>query len=330
MVRVGVIGTGGIGNRHAQCYRDNALAELVAVCDVQKEKADAAAARHGAKPYYGVPEMLADAGLDAVSVTTAGVENGSDHYEPTMQALAAGLHVLCEKPLCNELDKAREMAAEAQRRNLCLGVNLNHRFTPAAKIARGWLDEGKLGQPLLINMVLWIRNPNETSPWFHLRALHAHSVDVMRYFCGDVARVQCFLSKGPGRTIWSNASINMHFARGVMGHLAGSYDMTGAHTIERCEVAGNEGRFVIENVCELVTYYPHRSREETAIRHAGGMTAFEQTFPARIHRWLEQLTERTPPERIEGSGAECVAAQQVIEAAIRSWETGAVVDVASL
>ena len=50
----------------------------------------------------------------------------------------------------------------------------------------------------MINMRMWINNPNETSPWFHLRALHPHSIDVMRYFCGDVKSVHAFLHEGQG------------------------------------------------------------------------------------------------------------------------------------
>ena len=46
------------------------------------------------------------------------------------------------------------------------------------------------------------------SPYFHLKALNPHSVDMMRHFCGDIARVQCFAMKAPGRSMWSTASFN--------------------------------------------------------------------------------------------------------------------------
>jgi predicted dehydrogenase len=327
MVRVAVIGVGNIGRTHARCYKGDTLAELAAVCDLVKEKADAAAAEFGVTAYPSVADLLANERLDAVSVTTAGIENGSFHYEPTMQALDAGVDVLVEKPLSNDIGQAREMVAHARAKGRSLACNLNHRFTPAAARAKEWVQEGKLGQLLFCNMALWIRNPNESAPYFHLRALHAHSVDVMRYFCGDVARVQAFFTKGPGRKIWSTAQINMQFTSGALGHLTGSYDMSANHGIERCEVAGSQARFVIDNVCQELAFYPHAAREATIVRNLGGMTEFAQTFPARIHRFLEQLAEGVPPEQIEGSGAEALAAQEVIEAAIRSHETGSVVDV---
>jgi predicted dehydrogenase len=221
MLKVGIIGMGGIGNTHADMYKQNQRVQLVAVCDLIKERADKASARLGAKAYYAAPEMLAAEKLDMVSVATAGVENGSDHFEPTMQALEAGLHVLCEKPLCNDVGKAEMMVEKAKEKGLCIGTDLNHRFVPPAARARKYIDDKELGELLFVNMALWIDNPNESSPYFHLRALHPHSIDVMRYFCGDVTKVHAFFTKPTYRKIWSNAQINMLFANGCVGHLTG-------------------------------------------------------------------------------------------------------------
>ncbi|MBT5802163.1 MAG: Gfo/Idh/MocA family oxidoreductase, partial [Gemmatimonadetes bacterium] len=86
MLQIGIVGLGGIGNNHARCYTANKYSKLVAVCDVIKEKADAAAEQYGAQAFYSVKQMLKSGiKLDGCSVTTAGVENGSDHYNPTME-----------------------------------------------------------------------------------------------------------------------------------------------------------------------------------------------------------------------------------------------------
>jgi predicted dehydrogenase len=329
MLRVGIIGMGGIGNTHADMYMDNGASRLVAVCDIIKERADAAASRLGAKAYYSAPEMFAAEDLDMVSVATAGVENGSDHYEPTIQSLEAGVHVLCEKPLCNDIEKAEKMVELARKKGLCMGTDLNHRFVPPAARAKKYIDDGELGELLFANMALWIDNANETAPYFHLRALHPHSIDVMRFFCGDVVKVQAFIMKPSYRKIWSNAQINMQFANGCLGHLTGSYDMSGNHPIERCEVAGTEGRFIIENVFESLTFMPRRRPER--IVHSnnifGGVGSFRDTFRNRINRFVEQVDSGDRPDEIEASGADGLAAQKVIEAAISSFETGEVVEI---
>jgi predicted dehydrogenase len=326
-LKIGIVGMGGIGNTHAGVYGKDELSQVVAVCDIIKERADRAAQAHSAPAFYSVKEMLASGiKFDACSMCTAGVENGGDHYVPTMELLEAGIPVLGEKPISNEIEKGREMVALAKKKRLPYAVNLNHRFTPAALRAKQWVEEGRLGKLHIINMTMWIGNPNESSPWFHLRALHPHSIDVMRYFCGDAKSVQAFLMKGEGRTIWSNAQINMHFANDVVGHLTGSYDAGGSFGLERCEVVGSEGRFVLEDACEVLTFYPRRSLEKETYYYLGGMQHFRETFQSRIHRWLEQLAAGVRPEEVDGSGADALAAQEIIEAAIKSHETHAVID----
>ena len=336
-LQVAVVGAGGIGNTHGPIYLRHPEAELLGYCDIIPERADKSAARDKVKAWHSVQEMLADVGdrLNAVSVCTAGTENGGDHYTPTMECLEAGLHVLCEKPISNNIGHAREMVAKAKEKDRYFGINLNHRFTPPAAKAKEWMEAGRLGTPLLCNMTMWIGNPNETSPWFHIRALHPHSLDVMRYYCGQARKVHAFFNHAPRedgpdgkRVCWSNAQVNILFDNGVVGHLTGSYDANPAHNLERCEVMGTEGRFVLENCFQELTLYPRHSMELTVHRNSimGGMTGFGQTFDNRIHRWLEQVSAGVPREQIEASGEDGLAVQEIIEAAIRSWETNSVVD----
>jgi len=329
MLRVCVIGMGPIGNRHADIYRSDPLAELVGVCDIIPERAQAAAQRLGVPAFYDAPTMLAALKPDVVSVTTGGYEYGSDHFEPTMQAFEAGCHVLGEKPISNDIAQAEQMVARARELGLCYGINFNHRFTPAARIAKRWQNEGRLGHLLFINMSMWIKNPAESSPYFMIKALNPHSVDIMRHFCGDIVAVQCFATKAPGRTIWTTAHFSMQFANGVVGGLTASYDIERGHPMERCEVAGTAGRFVLEDMWREVTLYPAGNLEKTVYTNPifGGMRDFEDTFRNRIHTFLEQVSAGVKPEEIDGSGADGLAAQKVLQAAIESLETGRVVHI---
>jgi UDP-N-acetylglucosamine 3-dehydrogenase len=317
-------------------YQSCPDAEIVAVCDLLQEKAREACEQFGGRPYSNVASLLSSEKIDAVSVCTAGAQNGSHHFQPVMQCLEAGKNVLCEKPLSNQLVEARSMVAKARGKGVYFGCDLNHRFTPQAAVAKQWLDEGRLGIPLLMNMTLWIDNPNDRSPWVHMRALHPHSFDVMRYYCGRAAKVQAFFNRAPkadgpdGRRLcWSNAQVNVLFESGAVGHLTGSYDANMKLNFERCELFGSEGRFVIDNCYEKVTLYPRRSPEVTVVPNElfTGVQNFDETIVRRVRHWVEQVSAEVPRDKIDASGEDGLAVQEIIEAAITSWEEERVVDV---
>ncbi|MBI2940516.1 MAG: Gfo/Idh/MocA family oxidoreductase [Chloroflexi bacterium] len=325
-LKVAIVGVGNIGNTHAGVYQKHPQVEIVAVVDAIREKADKAAERYHCRGFYSVSDLLrSGVQVDAASVCTAGVENGGDHYQPTIELLGAGIPVLGEKPISNRLSEAREMVALAREKGLRYGINLNHRFTPAALRAKQWVDQGRLGELNIVNMTMWINNPNESSPWFHIRALHPHSLDVMRYFAGDVAKVQAFFKKGRGRAIWSNVQVNLLYKNGIVGHLTGSYDAGGSYGLETLEVVGSDARFVLREACQRLEFYPRRSRETEAYDYLGGMLAFPETFGSRINRWIEQNLQGARPEAIDASGDDALKVQAVIEAIIESWETDRVV-----
>ncbi|MEM2905609.1 MAG: Gfo/Idh/MocA family oxidoreductase [Candidatus Bathyarchaeia archaeon] len=333
---VAVIGLGGIGRLHSGVYREEALANLVAVCDIVKERADAAAKQLGVKSYYSTVDLFRDEELDLVSVCTSGAENGGEHYRPTMEAFEAGVNVLCEKPISNNILEAKAMVRKAEEKRLYFAINLNHRFNPLAARAKRLVSEGNLGELVFCMMQLSIgaypftyAARVEEYPYFNARALLPHSVDVMRYFCGDVRRVQAFFSKPSFRKIWSTNAVNMEFENGSVGQMMSSRDQVTHHPgWERCEVAGTRGRFVLDTVYDQLAFYPHDSREAMVLRNPvmGGMRSFDDTFRHRIHRLLEQMANGEPPEAIEGSGKEGLACQEVIEAAIKSHEEGRVVE----
>ena len=156
-----------------------------------------------------------------------------------------------------------------------------------------------------------------------------HSVDLMRYYCGDIEEVFCYAMKASGREIYSTASINVKFANGAVGHLTSSYDIARGHPMERCEVAGVNGRLVFEDMWREATLYPADSwiKEQYTNPVFGGFTGFGDTFGDRIECFINEVDAGTAPEDIDGSGSDGLEATRVIHAAIRSLGTGAPVKV---
>ena len=125
---------------------------------------------------------------------------------------------------------------------------------------------------------MWINNPNESSPWFHIRALHPHSLDVMSYFAAEWIGLHAFFKKGKGRQIWSNVQANLLYENGVIGHLTGSYDAGGSYGLETLELVGSEGRVIINEACEKLTFYPRFRARSKATITSGAWAALRIPF----------------------------------------------------
>ena len=325
MQRACVIGMGPIGNNHADAYTQTPEAELVGVCDIVKERAVAAGEKYGVPYFLNAKEMLDALKPDICSITTGGYEYGSDHYEPTIQAFEAGCHVLGEKPISNDLRHAQIMVDTAKRLNKCYGIDMNHRFTPAARQAKKWQDDGRLGELIFCNMALWIGKfmPLE-SEFYHLKALNPHSINIMQYFCGPIEEVTCYAMKSAGRFIYSTQSTNMKFKCGAVGHLTSSYDIKRGHPMERCEVAGMEGRMIFEDMWREAILYPADSWVKEVYTNPifDGYSNFYDTFKNRIHEFVHQIEIGAKPDEIDGSGVEGLEASRVIHAMIASIKNG--------
>ena len=142
----------------------------------------------------------------------------------------------------------------------------------------------------------------------------------MRYFCGDVKSVAAFMQQGRGpRSCWSNAQVLLHFENGVVGNLTGSYDAGGSYGLERCEVVGSKGRFVLEDACEHLYFYPRNSieveRYELPRRHA---LASARPSRAASAPGSTRSRRRRQSDKIDGSGEDGLKVQRIIEAAIKS------------
>ena len=354
-LRVGVVGLRGIGQRHSECHAADELAELVAVCDVIKERADETAEKHGVKAYTSLTEMLRHEDLDIVDVCTGGPENGGWHYEPAMTALAADKHVLVEKPISNDIEDAREMVAFAAEKDLYLGCNLNHYFTEPARQAKQYMDEGKIGEQIYCLHRMGFPGgvatyapgggPNAAGfPYFHVKAFLSHPFSIMRYFCGDITHVQAFMGRPSFRVAAADPmvsinSIHVRFESGAVGYL---FSQRGDATMGlggwwSVEVGGSKGTFCIENCVEKCTFFPAPGSEGAAnpeklglgqapppVVHETGLTDFGLTFPNRIHAFLEDVSQGVPKHLLRASGRDALATLEYTFAAIESYEEGGV------
>ena len=142
-VRIGIIGTGQIGKHHVEQYAKIPQAEIVAVADIDEAEARRVAAKAGIPDVYtDFRKILARPDVQAVDVCL----HNNYHAPLTIEALRAGKHVYCEKPMAGSYADAAAMLAEAKKCGLKLSIQLSTLFSKGTREAQRLIAEGRLGK----------------------------------------------------------------------------------------------------------------------------------------------------------------------------------------
>jgi predicted dehydrogenase len=197
-IKWGIVGCGVIGPWHADSVVESEYADLVAVCDVDREKGLAFAERYGGVAFYeDYRQMLAEGGLDAVSICTP----SGLHADMTIAAAEVGVHVLCEKPMAITVPQIDAMLEAVDRTGIKLGVIFQRRTYDTSKRVREAIQSGLLGQMTLGDAYLkYYRSPAyyKSAGWRATWELDGggalmnqgvHGIDLLLWIMGDVESV---------------------------------------------------------------------------------------------------------------------------------------------
>ena len=193
----GVIGAGLVGPTHAAAAASAPGAQLVAVCDLVAERAEAVAEQHGAIPLTEVDALLDRKDIQVVSICLP----TKLHLDVAERAVAAGKHIIVEKPLELSLERADRLLAAAKAHNVQVAAIFNRRFIPALKATKRAVEEGLLGDLIAADMYYKSYRTQEyydDSGWRGTWELEGgaalinqgiHGVDLLRWVAGPVARI---------------------------------------------------------------------------------------------------------------------------------------------
>lgn len=198
-IKFAIVGCGRIAQRHAEHIIN--YGELVAVCDIVKEKADVFKEKYNVNAYYSIDDLLTSGlDMDVISVCSP---NGL-HSLHSIKSLNSGFNVLCEKPLAISVKDAGEMIIAAERNNKRLFVIKQNRFNPPVSAVKAAIDEGRLGEIFSVQMsCFWNRNYDYyENSWKGTKELDggtlytqfSHFIDLLYWLIGDVASVEAYIS----------------------------------------------------------------------------------------------------------------------------------------
>jgi len=230
-VRVGLVGVGWIGAHHGSNLMRNPHAELVGVCDPDQDKARAfiEGTKCQARIFARLEDMLKQPDLAAVVIASP---NGA-HAGQAIAAAEAGKHLYLEKPMGITLESCRQAARAVAKAGVKCRLGYHRRFNPLVAHAKKLIAGGELGELVLAESDYFHHVPGNLSIWEWLgktdiagSLIHAgtgHNVDLLRYFCGEVAEVSCFKDIRMPRTTQIQtediALLNLRFENGTLGRV---------------------------------------------------------------------------------------------------------------
>ena len=235
-LKVGVIGCGSIARRrHLIEYEANSNVEIIAVCDIVADRAEEMATEYNAKAFVDYKELLATEGLDAVSVCLPNYL----HAPVSIDALNAGYHVLCEKPMAISKEEAENMIVAAEKNDKKLMIGHNQRFVSSHQKAKALIDSGAIGKVYSFRTTFGHPGPEAWSidgreSWFFdkeqafigaLGDLGVHKSDLIRYLLGEITEVGAFVETNAKEDteIDDNAVCIVKTENGVIGTITASW-----------------------------------------------------------------------------------------------------------
>jgi UDP-N-acetyl-2-amino-2-deoxyglucuronate dehydrogenase len=255
-MKFGIIGGGVIAPSHAKAIKGNPEAELVAIADIDLDKAGHMAGAYTIPHVYAdYQELLKRDDIDAITVA---VPSGY-HAEVVIAAAEAGKHVLCEKPLDITADNMTRMIAACRKANVKLGCVFQRRLTPASIVAKQAIDAGKLGKLVLGDAYQKsYRSPQyyKSAGWRGTWAIDGggalmnqgvHGVDLIQWLMGDVQSVFAYSSALVREIeVEDTAVAVVKYKNGAFGVIQGTTSVyPGQET--RFELHGEKGTIVFDD-----------------------------------------------------------------------------------
>ncbi|MCL6429534.1 MAG: Gfo/Idh/MocA family oxidoreductase [Anaerolineae bacterium] len=328
---VGVIGCGYWGPKHARNFHELPGSRLAWLCDLCQERLE------HVKSLYPEAEATRDyrdilaSDVDAVVVATP----VATHYRLAMEALAAGKHVLVEKPLAADLAQAEEMVAEARRQGRLLMVGHTFEYNPAVEAVREIIERGELGRIYYVNATrvnLGVFQSDINVLW----DLAPHDVSILRFILGrDPVRVSAW---GNAYVQWRKgihdvAYLALFFPEGILAEVHVSwldpckirrYTIVGSHKMLVYDDIAPDKILIYDKGVDLPPYSDTEEEFHLSYRYGEAVpypVTWVEPLKSECQHFLQCIREGREPRSSGEVGARVV---RVLQAAQRSLHNGQV------
>lgn len=314
-VKIGIVGTGYVGNVHGNIYAREPRAEVAALYDIIPERAEATAKRIGGRVCSSRAELLDN--CDAVLVCAP----NKTHIEIASAAIDAGKHVFCEKPFSIGTEDAASLLESANSSNKVFQVGHNRRFAPVYVKLKELLSNDpahsahiKMNRGELLNPV-WTGDTSITGGFLYETTIHFF--DMLRFQFGEIEELVAYGSQHEYPEI-DEFSILFKFKSGFHCSFASSADASWFFPFERFEVFCHHRTIVTEEMVRVLDCRGTHANFETHSFHMGEED-YRRGFLQEDSAFIDAVLNGSEPLVTAMDGYKAV---ELVESVYRAIETG--------
>lgn len=334
-----VVGAGNIAAAHIFAIKGLPNARFIGVVGGRSERARKLAEQHGVTLFGSVEEAAAHPDVDILSICTP----SGAHLEPTLAAVAAGKHVIVEKPLEITVERSRRLVDATEAAGLTLGAIFMGRFAPANAFAKRAIEEGRLGRLLQVDgHVKWWRDQAyyDSGAWRGTVALDGggalmnqaiHQIDMIQWLAGPVSEVFAYSGTLNHERLEVEDTLvaTLRYANGALGQVSAATSLWPG-SAKSLQVHGTEGFLRIDD--DMLVDWRTRSggdaeREELLAQYGGAGKGGSSdpmaiSFTNHLLQYQDMLDALDEGRAPAIDGREGIKAVQVVEAMYQSARTG--------
>ena len=325
-MRWALIGASRIASNHMiDAIRGQPDAQIVSVLSADAQRAESYAATHGIPQHFtDLDTLLAQSDCDAVYISTT----NEKHHPQAMKAIAAGKHVLCEKPLATSITDAVEMVTQAAKRRVVFGTNHHLRNGGAHIAMRDLIETGRIGKVLSVRVYHAVSLPEQLRGWRINDAsagggvipdITVHNVDTVRFLLGEdpVDVIAKSTTSGLGEGVEDSVMSVWTMASGTMVQSHESFTHSFART--GIEIHGTDGSIYARNIMRQepggsVTLIDMQGEHEIAFDT-------HNMYHRALHRFTEATLGRGAPSADGIDGIKSLAVALAVREAAQTGRT---------
>lgn len=309
-LKIAVVGVGFWGRNHVRVLGELPDVEVVAVCDIDKQKTSMVAEKYGIEAFTSSSKMYRKRELDAVNLCVWSTRLSQE----AIKALKAGKHVFVEKPMASSTREAKKIINLAKEKKRCLTVGFIERFNPAVRRLKQAITKGDIGSPVSATVRRVSKWPERIGDVGVVKDTAIHDIDMAR-FIFDEDPVTVFAKAGNLRheKFEDYVQIMLSFSAGKSAFLEANW-LT-PYKIRKLTVTGSEAIISLDYISQEMTI--ETLGETLTPRHE-----YEEPLKLELHHFVECIRNNETPLV---TGIDGYKALKIAEAALKSAEKGQLV-----